>query len=413
MKELLSCFAAMTLLVSLSACSDSNSSGREDETDPNALKPIPQALSRVQQTPFAQQSNKFANKLFAVLSSQDEYQGKNVCVAPMSMQFTLSMLANGADEELQKEMINALGFENIDQLNNENFSLLNLLSQDNEYVEVALKNSMWLDNSHAFMPTFKTAAERYYQTCFNVVDFKSNTQEAKQQINQWTKENTNNNITDVPFTLTRETRLVIANANYFNGKWAYPFNPSETGSKTFYNADGTQNNVMTMSKTLNASVYADDSLQMAELPYGQGYYSMIIAMPRYTECLDSIAENADWWGWHQKATTQLVKLALPRFNATSSWQSINKIFDKLGIPNAASKEFSNISTPTEVLINDMAQSVTLRVDENGTKATSASVNVDDVIISDAIPVNFNRPFIFAIRENNTGAILFMGRIVKL
>lgn len=412
MKKLLSCFAAMALLVSLTACSDSNSSGTEDE-DPNALKPIPQALSRVQQTPFAQQSNKFANKLFAVLSSQDEYQGKNVCVAPISMQFTLSMLANGADEDMQKEMLNALGFESIDQLNNENLSLLNLLAQDNEYVEVALKNSMWLDNAHAFMPAFKTAAERYYQTDFNVVDFKTNRQGAKQQINQWAKENTNNNITDVPFSLIKDTRLVIANANYFNGKWAYPFNPAETGSKTFYNADGTQNNVMTMSKTLDASVYADDSLQVAELPYGQGYYSMIVAMPRYTECLDSIAENADWWGWHEKATNLLVKLALPRFNTTSSWQAINNVFDKLGMPSANSREFSNICTPLDVQLNDLTQSVTLQVDENGTKAASTTVGRNDIIISDAIPVNFNRPFIFAIRENNTGAILFMGRVIKL
>ena len=121
MKKMISMFAMSALLVSMASCTDDNGGGG-DNVD---LKPIPLAYSQVQQTEFAQQSNKFANRLMAVLSADPEKQDENVCVAPMSMQYVLSILANGADESVQKEMVEAMGFADIASLNGENQSLLN------------------------------------------------------------------------------------------------------------------------------------------------------------------------------------------------------------------------------------------------------------------------------------------------
>lgn len=100
MRKLTSMIALSVLLVSMASCSnDSNVTDQPGDVD---LKPIPAAYSKVQQIPFAQQSNAFANRLFTVLSEQPANQGKNVCVAPMSMQCMLSMIANGAEESLQR-----------------------------------------------------------------------------------------------------------------------------------------------------------------------------------------------------------------------------------------------------------------------------------------------------------------------
>lgn len=107
----------MALAMSMTSCTDDNANGGDSGME---IKPIPQALSRVQQTDFAQHNNKFANKLFAVLSAQSSLQGQNVCLAPTSMQQTFSILANGLEDDFRDKVVQAMGFESIDELNMEN-----------------------------------------------------------------------------------------------------------------------------------------------------------------------------------------------------------------------------------------------------------------------------------------------------
>ena len=110
MKKQISIFAMAALVASMASCTDDTDNGSGDGVD---LKPIPIVYSQVQQTEFAQRSNKFANKLMTVLSADPEKQDENVCVAPMSMQYMFSILANGVNEALQNEIVNALGFDDI------------------------------------------------------------------------------------------------------------------------------------------------------------------------------------------------------------------------------------------------------------------------------------------------------------
>ena len=124
MKKLISIFAMAALVASMASCTDDTENGSGDGVD---LKPITIVYSQVQQTEFAQRSNKFANKLMTVLSADPEKQNENVCVAPMSMQYMFSILANGVNEALQNEIVNALGFDDIESLNQENLALLDKL----------------------------------------------------------------------------------------------------------------------------------------------------------------------------------------------------------------------------------------------------------------------------------------------
>lgn len=407
MKKLFSISAILTLILSVAACSSDEVVGNDD------LKPIPQEYSKVEQTPFAQQSNKFANKLLTVLSSQPEYAGKNVCVAPISMQYMLSMAANGATEALRAEMVGAMGFDDLGQLNTNNLALLNKLSQSDGYVKVTLDNATWIDQGFPYQYRFKETIQQYYKAQMSVVDFRANPTEAKQQIDQWAQKCTDGLITSVPLEVEK-AHLVMANANCFDGKWANPFDPSYTERSPFYNIDGTESTPKTMENYLGCLQYSDDSLQMVELPYGKGYYSMMLVMPHKTELLDSIAENADWWGWHKQMTEHYTKVSLPRFSITSGWDKVLDMMADLGMPHVKDGVFPYIGGTAKILFLKMVHNVALNVDENGTKvaAVSAGSAMDGAATRPYIHA-FDHPFIFAIRENTTGAILFMGKVVKL
>ena len=406
MKKLISISAILTLMLLMAACSNDEVAGNGD------LKPIPQEYSKVEQTPFAQQSNKFANKLLAVFSSQPEYAGKNVCVAPMSMQYMLSMAANGATESLRDEMVGAMGFDNLDQLNANNLTMLNKLSQDDKYVKVTLDNATWIDQRFPYQQPFKETLQQYYKAQMSVVDFKSKPTEAKQQIDNWVKTCTNNLITSMPIDV-EDIHLLLANANSFDAKWAAPFNPANTTPRPFYNFDGTESSPETMQMYTDCKEYSDDSLQMIELPYGKGYYSMMLVMPRKSESLDSIAENADWWGWHEKMSEHYTKVSLPRFSVTSGWENVLDMMADLGMPHVKNGNFPYIGGIAQMEFLKMIHNVVLKVDENGTKA--AAISAGSAVDGSPRPYTstFDHPFIFAIRENTTGAILFMGKVVKL
>ena len=403
--------ALLALLVSAAGCSNDNQVA--DPTNEGDLKPIPAAYSKVQHTPYAQQSNVLANKLLAVLSAQTDHQGKNVCVAPVSMQYMLSMFANGSTGRLQQEVVSAMGYEDINKLNEDNLAMLNNLAQDDEYVTALLCNSIWLNQDNDFKPAYKDAIQKYYRATMERVDMWDKSLKAIQQINSWIEENTGNAVKSDDFYITKTDLMVVANANYFDAKWAVPFDPKYTKDAVFANADGTTATVPTMNTTVSTNYYVDESLQVAELNYGQGYYSMMIVMPQDTESLDAVAAKADWWAWHEKTTQGLAEVSLPRFAITTTWLNIADCLPALGIHGATGSVLDNLIVAGKIGIDRMIQSTTIKVDENGTKVATSSLGSGGDIAPRTVELTFNKPFVYAIRENTTGAILFMGKVVKL
>lgn len=415
MKKILSMMAISALLVSMTGCTaDNNDFGGKGE-EKVGLKPIPQALTRVQQTDFARTSNAFANKLLTVLSAQPGHQGKNVCVAPMSAQYMFSITANAVvDNSIRQSLVNALGFESLDQLNAENGALLDKLSQDDEFVKVALANSVWLDAANApYTPKFKNTMEHFYKAPTLVKEIIADVKKFHRELNEWAKQNTYGLIEEVHAGNNILTGLLIANANCFDGKWAYPFDKADTFDRTFYSADGTEKTVKTMEVSANLNTYTDEHIQMAELPYGQGYYSMMLIMPTEPTELDSIAEHADWWTWHKQMVKNDIMIRLPRLEIKNDW-NLSTLCDALDMQLDITTEINAGSGSTNFGSSKLVQSTMLKVDEDGTRAVSAAASENVWVIDPGHTVMaFNKPFLYAIRENTTGAILFMGKVVKL
>ena len=273
---------------------------------------------------------------------------------------------------------------------------------------------MWLDEKLSYQPDFKSTIEQYYKAKLGILPFNRDIANAKQQIAKWVKENTNGLITDIPIKASKVTQHVENNANYFDGKWSNPFNPTLTKSLPFYNIEGSQHNVMTMCNTVEIKNYADDSLQMAELPYGQGYYSMMVVMPKNSKYLNDIIDKADWWGWHNLMIMGETRVTLPRFTIMSEWTDLIDLLPNLGMASIKDKMFTHIASNYDLGLDALTHSVVLKVDENGTKAAVVSSGQGGLIAPGPTPnLSFDHPFIYAIRENTTGAILFMGKVVKL
>lgn len=177
---------------------------------------------------------------------------------------------------------------------------------------------------------------------------------------------------------------------------------------SIYNEDNTTSTVNMMKATMPALAYADDDLTAAELTYGRGYYSMIIVMP--TDLNKFIDEKIDWWAMHSKLLkADELDIQLPKFRVQNNWKDMVAVCQAMGI-----NKLFMVKGSTGSAYAQMAQDVMIEVDENGTKA-AASSGGGDVAMMPTPPkrIVFDHPFVYAIRENTTGTILFIGKVGKL
>lgn len=407
-KNIINLMALASLTLFMAACSSDDDNGKNDD-----LTPIKIECSTVQQTDYAAKSNKFAAKFYSALASLDGSEGKNICLSPISMQYLVSMLANGASDDAIKEVADAFEFGSLDNMNTNSKDLLERLSEDDDYVQVALNNGIWAQKEYAYLPDFKTAMETYYRATLGSADFKNNPEGAQKTLDKWASDNTGGLIKKMPIGVTTDTRLILANALYFNGKWSSPFNADDTAKETFYNLNGRQYSTDMMMQESYYRGYADDSLQAVEMTYGKGYYTMMIVMPTDSKRLDEIAASIDWWQLHNKMEGGNILLKLPKFKTTSSWKDLQKVFPQMGLGRLASSVFARMVIQPNIVLSKVAQDVTIEVEENGTKAAAVSEGeqMDGAAYLPTI-ITFDHPFVYVIRENTTGTIMFMGRVVN-
>lgn len=390
---------SMTMATLTNSCSE----------DSGGIEPIRIEQSKVTQTDFAACGNEFANSLLANLANQQGERSLNVVVSPISVQYLISMMANTATDEARAEVFTALGIGNytLTQANQHNKELLDRLQQDAQYAKVALANSIWASEDFSLSPEQRQAIATSYAADIVYHDFANKAPEAKALIDRWANDKTHGMVNGLGLTPTPQTAIILANATYFNGKWSQPFNGKDTHPDTFYNEDNTTSQVSMMSKTMPAKVYADDNLSVAELSYGRGYYSMMIVMPK--DIKQQLAERTDWWGLHNKlVTADKVEIVMPKFKTESNWKDLIDVCKALGVK----KLFTQVVNGAKYM--EMGQNAIIKVDENGTKAAAASAAKGE-FTSPGLPsqICFDHPFIYAIRENTTGAILFIGKTGKL
>lgn len=282
-------------------------------------------------------------------------------------------------------------------------------------IELHLANASFAQRDLAFEAAYLDALAAGFDAGQRLTDFRANPEAARSAINGWVSDQTNGRIPDLLGSLDPATRLVLVNAIYLRAPWMNPFSPDATADAAFARADGTTVSVPTMNQLLDDANYAFGSgWQAVELPYGQGSLVMDIIVPDDLATFCASLDGASWTQLTSGMGRTAVRLALPRFSAESRL-SLADTLAGLGMPDAFNPDradFSGMTGAEKLFISAVVHQANISVDEKGTEAAAATAVGMSATALPASPVEFrvDRPFLFAVRDTASGAILFLGRI---
>ncbi len=369
-------------------------------------------------TKFAEENTVFALNLYSKLK---ETKG-NLFFSPSSISTALAMTYAGARGETAEQMRQTMRFKLPDKQLHSAFAALNnaLNNQQANGCKLSVANSLWGQDGYKFLTPFLETTEKYYGAGLRRTDFAGETEQARQTINAWVKEETHNKIKDLISrgVLTPLTRLVLCNAIYFKGDWVEQFDKKLTTELPFHRGDGNDDKVATMKKKFKCLYGENEDLQTISLSYNGGGLSMLILLPRNRDGLSRLESELSSGKLRQLSSLlrkREVTVLLPRFKMSSSF-SLSDTLAAMGMPDAFSTnaDFSGMNGKHDLHISAVLHKAFVEVNEEGTEAAAATAVVVALRSMPKPPCVFHadHPFVFFIRDNHTGTILFMGRVVN-
>jgi serpin B len=368
---------------------------------------------------IAKSNNQFAFDLYGRLGKDDG----NLFFSPTSISTALAMTYAGAEGVTEKEIAGVLRFTLPEAQVHPAFASLmaTLNAPKKDTYELRIANRLWGQAGYGFLPDYLATTRRQYGAELAQVDFVKEAEKSRQEINAWVEEQTNNKIKDLlpPNSVTDLTRLVLTNAIYFKGKWKYEFDKKATKDATFTVSAKEKVNVPLMFQKERFKYGEAADLQLLEMGYKGDDLSMLILLPKKFDGLprlehDLTAANLDKWS--SGLRMQEVQTYIPRFKLTEQFQ-LNAMLSEMGMPSAFDPhkaDFSGMNGKGDLFISAAIHKAFVEVNEEGTEAAAATGVVVGVTSAPAEPKVFraDHPFVFMIRENRTGSILFMGRVVN-
>ena len=407
-----------TVLLALSACSstkkisDNKSNDIVSMTTEEEIDPEFMVLSDAQYD-LVKRNNNFALNLFSEMKGV----GSNV-VSPMSVTYLMAMLANGAEASTREEIMDAIGAKDfdIDEMNAFYAYLIRRAKTADKQTTLNIANYIALNKEFKLKKKFASTIADSYQGAVESLDFTN--PESTKRINGWCSEHTNDMTPTIIDQGEPSAVAYILNAIYFNGTWTDKFDKNNTKKEQF---NGYTRDIMYVDMMhRNAKYYytSNDVYSAVTLPYGSGAYSMTVILPNEGKFITDLTKtlNADTIASLRRNMEEcLVDLKLPRFT-TEMKLPLKGIVAKLGAPSmfdATRADFSSFANGN-VYVSEMLQKAKIEVSEEGTKA--AAVTMGMVKLTSMRPqeprrVDFHcdRPFVYMIQDNYTGAILFMGQ----
>jgi len=404
MKTIIKIMVSVAAILSVAAC--------EKSTDNVGGNKIPVDKSTEELVKY---DNEFGIDLFKkIIDYQDP--DSNVMISPISAALALAMTYNGADNDTKTAMELSLRKEGFttEEINKMYKDLIAALVSVDPDVTLNIANSIWYRNTFAVEQDF---IGTFYDAEVQALDFGDPS--ARDIINEWVEEKTNDKIKDIIKEISPATVMFLINAIYFNGTWTYEFDKDYTSDNDFYLSGGGVIQVPTMHLTADI-MYAENNLfSAAELFYGDGNYSMVILLPNNGKTVYDIINEftVDTWDeWTARFSEAKVSVGLPRFKFEFG-DSLNKPLTDMGMgvafdPDEA--DFSKINSTQQIFISMVKQQAYIDVNEEGTE--SAAVTVVEMELTavpgDLIYFTVNRPFLFVIKEKDTNSIIFIGRVMK-
>lgn len=288
-------------------------------------------------------------------------------------------------------------------------------------VALHVANALWAQQGHPFLKPYLAVVKKYYRSEVRHVDFITSTEAARREINAWVSTKTAHTIEDLlPVgILDRLTRLVLVNAIYFKGRWAGQFSKDATHMAPFHPSPGATVTVPMMYQKASFGYREDKLLQILELPYAGQRCSMVVLLPSKTSGLSGLEKeltSANLARWLSGLKPREVAVWLPRFKLSAEF-SLRDTLAGLGMSTAfdpAKADFSGMDGTRELSISAVIHKAFVEVNEEGTEAAAATAVVMMKLSAPTRPIEFraDRPFLFLIRDQATGSILFLGRVVN-
>jgi serpin B len=363
-------------------------------------------------------NTQFAVRLYHQLSGEEG----NLFFSPYSLSTALAMVYGGAAEATETQMRRAMHFGPNDRgFHNAYGGLIERLNQQGQKgrYQLLIANALWAQEDFRFLDSYMELVRTVYDARAERVNYVTAPQKATETINAWVEEKTQGKITDLiaPGALDARTRLVLTNAIYFKGNWAEQFDKRQTHEAPFYISQ--QDTVQTpmMHRRGEYRYGKFDGLQVLEMSYEGDELSMVIVLPeaRQPGAMEQMLSPEALARWTTRLRRQEVDVYLPKFTMTGKFE-LSKVLAAMGMSLAFTQQadFSGMIGGKDLFISQVVHKAYVDVNEEGTEAAAATgVEMRVTALPMEVPVfRADRPFVFVIKDNGTGAILFMGRMAN-
>jgi len=368
-------------------------------------------------------NTEFAVDLYHKIQSGED----NLFFSPLSISLALAMTYAGAEGNTARQMADVMHYTLPQEALHPAFNQLDLQlasrgegleGSDLDGFQLHIVNALWGQRDYAFLRGYLDTLAQNYGAGMHQVDFTADSEGARREINGWVSEQTEERIRDlIPQGVLDElTRLVLTNAVYFKAAWLQPFPEDQTAPGSFSLLEGSEITVPMMQQAADFPYAAGDGWQLVALPYSGGDLSLLILLPDsgwFSE-IETGLSSAFLSDALAGLTMQNLALRMPRFE-TSTALDLSTALQAMGMTDAFSKaaDFSGMDGTRELYISAALHKAFVSVDEAGTEAAAATAVVMSLKAAMVSPqeVSIDRPFLFLIRDNPTGTILFMGRIL--
>ena len=368
-------------------------------------------------------NNAFGLDLYQSLRDRDE----NLILSPFSISLALAMTYSGAKGETEAQMADVLNFPS-QQETHPAFNALDLaledtgivLDKDQEPMQLDIANAVFAEQTFTFLPDFLDTLSVNYGAGIRLMDFVNNPNPSRKEINQWVSDETKDKINDLlpEDSITTDTKMVLVNAIYFKADWLSPFDANDTYDGTFKLLDGSEVTVPMMGQRMSIPYFVGDGYAAAEIPYAGESAAMTLLVPdegRFEE-IESQLDGAMFDQMLSNLAPADVTLQMPKFEYESAFM-LSDTLANMGMPHAFDSDLADFSGMTDqqaLYIGNVIHKAFAAVDEEGTEAAAATA----VIMEGAtamMPDNMlviDRPFIYFIRDLESGQILFIGRVLN-
>ena len=357
----------------------------------------------------------FAFELFREVIALSEEE--NIMISPLSVSYALGMTYNGAAGTTLEAFNDVLHFGDLthQEVNESYKDLMNQLVHLDEQVEFSIANSIWYRLGYTILEEFISTNREYFDAAVEELDFSD--PKSVDIINDWIEDKTNDKIKNMLDFIPSDAVMYLINAIYFNATWKYEFDPEDTREGDFYLEGGGTFPVDYMNLTGTFQYASYDDVSIAELPYGDSTFSMVVLLPSEQSSVEDLVDQLDieyWDGLFEQAWPVNLQITLPKFSYEFK-DLLNEPLINLGLGVAfgGGADFSKITPNAALYISRVIHQTFIDVNEEGTEAAAATiVELRETSIQEPPRFVVNKPFLYAIKENSTGALLFMGKVGK-